>query len=316
MEGKHLSRLVSVDLREAWQHEATDFTNWLAKEDNLELLAETLGISISSPETEVNVGSFSVDIRAEDDSDHVIVIENQLEKTDHDHLGKLITYASGLDAKTMIWIVKESREEHRQAVQWLNSNTSRGINFFLIEVEVLKIDDSAPAPRFNIIERPNEWAKEAKQQTGTGKEKSALALQQLAFFNDLRDYGRAHAQNVKSWQNGSAQHWYTTRIGTSEAHIDTRVNSRDKRIAVDIYIDDNMELFQSLFADKDEIETALGSSLQWYELPGKKASTITIEKDGDFLDDRQRDELIQWAVGWIDRFTRVFGSRIKKILRR
>mgnify|MGYP000935122418 FL=1 len=142
----NIGRFTKVPLREIWKHEALDFTNWLALDENLELLADTLGLTLVSAQTEVSVGNFSVDILAEDDNGDKIIIENQLEPTNHDHLGKLITYASGLGAETIVWVVSQAREEHAQAITWLNEKTNEDANFFLIEIEAWRIDDSSPAP--------------------------------------------------------------------------------------------------------------------------------------------------------------------------
>ena len=151
------------DLRTVWSNEAKDFTPWLAKEENLSLLSETIGIDIVLEETESSVGSFSLDIFAkEEGTDRKIIIENQLEDTNHDHLGKLITYASGKDASIIIWIVKKARDEHRQAIEWLNSHTDKEIGFYLLEIELWKIGGSNPAPKFNIVERPNDWGENSK----------------------------------------------------------------------------------------------------------------------------------------------------------
>lgn len=131
-----LGKLKKIDLREAWKHEALDFTQWLAKDENLALLSEEIGVDINLIETEANVGSFNVDILAEDSNGRKIVIENQLESTNHDHLGKIITYASGYNAEIIIWIVKDVRNEHKQAIDWLNEHTDEKINFFAIKLEL------------------------------------------------------------------------------------------------------------------------------------------------------------------------------------
>ena len=152
------------DLRSIWKHEAKDFTPWLAQEENLAILSDAIGIDIVLEEKESNVGDFSVDLYAtEEGTNRKIIIENQLEETNHDHLGKIITYASGKDAEVIIWIVKKARDEHKQAIEWLNQHTDEKSAFFLIEIEVWKINDSDPAPKFNIVERPNDWAKAMKK---------------------------------------------------------------------------------------------------------------------------------------------------------
>ena len=161
---KEFGKLEEItDLRDYWKNEASDFTPWLAKEENISLLSEAIGLDITIEERESNVGDFNVDIYAsETETDRKIIIENQLEATDHDHLGKLITYASGKEANIIIWIVKEAREEHRAAIEWLNNHTDKEIGFFLCEIKIYKIENSKPAVKFEVIQRPNEWAKEIK----------------------------------------------------------------------------------------------------------------------------------------------------------
>lgn len=156
------------DLREVWSHEAHDFTPWLAK--NISILGDEVGIDISIEETESSVGDFNVDIFATDaDTGKKIIIENQLEETDHNHLGKLITYASGKSADLVIWLVRKARPEHRAAIEWLNNHTDEGVGFILCEIKVFRIGNSEPAPKFEIIEQPNNWVKEMKKPSGTNK---------------------------------------------------------------------------------------------------------------------------------------------------
>ncbi len=156
------------DLREVWSHEAHDFTPWLAK--NISILGDEVGIDISIEETESSVGDFNVDIFATDaDTGKKIIIGNQLEETDHDHLGKLITYASGKSADLVIWLVRKARPEHRAAIEWLNNHTDEGVGFILCEIKVFRIGNSEPAPKFEIIEQPNNWVKEMKKPSGTNK---------------------------------------------------------------------------------------------------------------------------------------------------
>lgn len=163
----NLGKLQEIkDLREVWPHEAHDFTPWLAK--NISVLSDEVGIDISIEETESSVGGFNADIFATDaDTGKKIIIENQLEETDHDHLGKLITYASGKSADLVIWLVRKARPEHRAAIEWLNSHTDEGVGFILCEIKVFRIGNSEPAPKFEIIEQPNNWVKEMKKPSGT-----------------------------------------------------------------------------------------------------------------------------------------------------
>lgn len=300
-----LSKLVQVPLREVWKHEALHFTQWLALPENIELLGEVIGVDIVETQSEVGVGQFFVDILATDENDRQIVVENQLEPTDHDHLGKIITYAAGLDADVVVWIVERARQEHEQAINWLNEHTTERANFFLLQIEAWKIGDSLPAPRFNIIAKPNDWAKAVKQ-TASGGNVSELKLRQQAFFERVREFGEETAKFVKSWPKPSPQHWYELSIGTSQAHITLTVNSIQKRVGVEIYIFNNKELFAKLEARSQEIEAKLGTTLDWQELPGKKASRIILNRPGDFADDLQSQELIEWMASTADTFARVF----------
>jgi hypothetical protein len=155
-----LGKLVRVDLRELWKNEEYDFSAWLAQPENLAELSDEIGIEIRLPEKEVAVGNYSLDILAEEEgTGRKIVIENQLERTNHDHLGKLITYAAGHDAKIVIWIFKAISEEHRSAIDWLNEITGEDCLFFAIEIQAWRINNSEAAPKFQVVCKPNEWAK-------------------------------------------------------------------------------------------------------------------------------------------------------------
>ena len=161
----NLSRLEEIkDLRTVWPHEALDFTPWLSQDDNISLLADAVEMDITVDETESSVGDFNVDIFAsETGTDRKIIIENQLEDTNHDHLGKLITYASGKSADVVIWVVKHAREEHKAAIEWLNNHTDDNVGFFLCEIKLYRIGSSEPAVKFEVVERPNDWTKEVRK---------------------------------------------------------------------------------------------------------------------------------------------------------
>ena len=166
----HLGRLEKVELRDFFKDEAKDFTPWLAEENNLELLGETLGLDIELEDTEVRIGKFSADIVGLDmSSNKTIIIENQLEKTNHDHLGKIITYGAGKDAGIVIWICKKIQQEHRKGLDYLNDISTEDYSFFGIEMELWKIGESEPAPKFNIVVSPNEWSKSVKSATSTSR---------------------------------------------------------------------------------------------------------------------------------------------------
>jgi hypothetical protein len=303
------TQLTKLPLRTIWKHEALDFTQWLALPENLELLAETIGVDLINAQTEVGVGQFNVDILAEDENGHKVVIENQLENTNHDHLGKLITYASGLQAEVCVWVVARARQEHEQAINWLNENTTEGANFFLIEVEAWKIGDSLPAPRFNIVAKPNDWAKTVKQ-SSAGNKVTETKLEQQAFWEKFREYGEQNGKMVKNWRKALPQHWYNIGIGSSRAKLAATINSRDKLVSMELYIYKEKDLFYELEAKKSEIENRLGYEIDWQELPTKKAARIIISRTGDFQDESQQDELLIWLAQKAEEFTKVF----KKLL--
>ena len=180
-----LGKMIRItDLRSVWPHEANDFTKWLAQDDNLTLLGDAIDIELELEERESSVGSFSVDIFAKEvGTNRRVIIENQLEDTNHDHLGKLITYASGTGAEVIVWVVKRARDEHRQAIEWLNQHTDSNIGFFLLEIELWQIGDSEKAPRFNIVEKPNDWTKTMKSIEGLSNT-DLLKLEFWTGFND------------------------------------------------------------------------------------------------------------------------------------
>lgn len=187
-----------TDLRQAWPHEAHDFTPWLAK--NIAALGDTIGIDLSIEETESSVGDFSVDIYAYDaDTGRKIIIENQLEDTDHDHLGKLITYASGKDAELVVWLVKKARPEHRAAIEWLNNHTDEGVGFILCEIKLYRIGNSEPAPKFEIIEQPNNWVKEMKKPTGS------ISRTVLPKIKDMLQWGVVAAGDILVVKGGTEE---------------------------------------------------------------------------------------------------------------
>jgi hypothetical protein len=219
-----------VDLREIWKNEEYDFSSWLAQEQNLGLLSDEIGISIRLLEKEAGVGKYSVDLLAEEEgTGRKIIIENQLEKTNHDHLGKIITYAAGHDASIVIWIFKDITEEHRSAIDWLNENTSEDRLFFAIRIEAWRIDNSDPAPKFEVVCKPNEWAKVVKHST-EGKGLGETDLKKLDFWTKLKSYA-ADKKVPLFRQTPAPQHWYNISIGSSEAHIGLTMNTRDTAIS-------------------------------------------------------------------------------------
>src|ERR1051325_969130 len=214
-----LGRLQKVDLREAWASESSHFTPWLAQEENLKLLGETIGIELELESQEKEVGPFRADILCKDTSnDNWVLIENQLERTDHTHLGQLLTYAAGLNAVTIVWIAERFTEEHRATLDWLNERTDEKINLFGLEVELWRIGDSPIAPKFSIISQPNNWSRTVQQAAAGNGEVSAHKQLQLKFWTAFRQYMEAKKSFVRC-QKPLPQHWANYAIGRSGVHL-------------------------------------------------------------------------------------------------
>jgi len=311
MPSNNLGKIIKVELRKAWNHEASDFTNWLAEEENLSLLSDAVGIDIKLIQTEASVGKFNVDILAEEENTgKKIVIENQLEATNHDHLGKIITYASGYEASIVIWVVKEAREEHRQAIDWLNEHTEEDLAFFLIQVELWQIGDSPFAPKFEIISKPNDWAKTVRQSVGSNKV-TDTKVRQREFWEQFKEYAERN-KTILRIRKPSPQHWFDISIGNSHAHLSLTINSFDEVIRTELYIPDNKEVFNFLYEQKDTIEKELGMKLEWMELPGKKASRIKAEFPGLVESTEEWEKYFVWLQETAEKFQKVFSKVLKK----
>lgn len=306
-----LAQLKLVDLRQVWQHEATEFTRWLANKENLSLLSDETGIEISLIQTEANVGKFHVDILAEEENTgRKIVIENQLESTNHDHLGKLITYASGFGAEIIIWIVKDVRDEHKQAIDWLNEHTDEKLNFFVIKMEVWQIDDSPFAPKFQVISQPNDWAKAIKT-SPTDSDLSDVKIMQLAFWTDFQKYGQEKSTKLRL-RKPYPQHWYDLSVGSSRAHLALICDTQNDKLRCEFYIPDDKELFRVLEACKVDIESELDYELEWMLLAGKKASRIRTFTTADISNAANWEDYFHWLLVASENFQRVFTKYMNK----
>ena len=291
-----LGKLTEVNIRELWRHEQYDFSEWLSKDENLEMLSDEIGLTLTDVSKEVFVGSYRCDLVAKDETTGInVIIENQLEATNHDHLGKLITYASGLDANVIIWIVKEAREEHRSAIEWLNNNTNKDISFFLMEIRAYKIEDSLPAPKFVIIEKPNDFVKTANASINN-RELSKSQAERLTFWNRFNEVliSKNKPFNVRK---ATTDHWYDVALGTSEAHISITLVNKINSIGIEVYINDNKELFDKLYSEAEAIQDELNFTMEWQRLDNKKASRIIYYISGlDFNNHENYDELINEVI--------------------
>lgn len=307
-----LSTLKKIELREEWKNEAMDFTNWLAQDENLQLLSDEIGIDISLVQTEASVGKFSLDILAEEENTgRKIVIENQLEATNHEHLGKIITYASGFDAEIVIWIVKDVRDEHKQAVDWLNEHTDDKINIFAIRMELWQIGDSPYAPKFQIISKPNDWAKAIKKST-TRSELSDRRLMQLEFWNHFKEFATSKQSSLRL-RKAYPQHWYDISIGNSKSHLSLIVDAGNDQLRCELYIPDSKPLFHALQQNKEAIESKLDHELEWMELEGKKASRIKTVQNIDVSKSANWEPCFLWLTETAQEFQNVFATQMKNI---
>lgn len=282
-----------TDIRSVWHHEEKDFSKWLAQDENLKQLSDTIGIDIVLEERESSVGNFSVDLYAlEEGTERRIIIENQLEDTNHDHLGKLITYASGKGAEVIIWVVKRARDEHRQAIEWLNQNTGVNIGFFLVEIELWQIDDSAIAPKFNVVERPNDWAKQMKNVDSLSETKQL----QLHFWQQLSEYIKSNDSYAKEFtpRKAQPQHWYDLSVGSSSYHIGLTVNTQKNRLGAEIYIPDDKDKFAMFKEHAQEIEKMIGEKVEWRE--ATKATRIITLHSCDISKEEQWDDAFNWLM--------------------
>lgn len=306
----NLSKLEEIkDLRKVWPHEALDFTPWLSREENISLLSDAVGIDITVDEKESSVGDFNVDIFAsETGTERKIIIENQLEDTNHDHLGKLITYASWKSATVIIWVVKHAREEHKAAIEWLNNHTDADIGFFLCEIKLYRIGNSEPAVKFEVVEKPNAWVKEVKKNDSLNETEQArydywVAFEDYAFKNP--DFARNFRR-----RKPSMHHWMNFSIGSSACHIAvSQIQQRDE-LDVELYISDDPDLYNSLFAHKDDIESVVGLKFDWRELPDRKASRIVIKKPVKLTDKNKWESQFDWIVNVMLSMKKAFTKHI------
>jgi len=269
-----IGKIDRVPLRDVWKHEAMDFTRWL--EDNIEVLNDILDVNLTTAEREKDAGDFSVDLVAEDDKGNQVVIENQLEKSNHEHLGKLITYLTAVGARTAIWIVSDPRPEHINAVSWLNE--SRAASFYLLKVEAIRIGDSEPAPLLTLIVGPS---KEVREVGETKKELAERYEIRHEFWTGLLDHAKTKTK-LHAGHSPGEYNWMGTGAGTSGLAY---VYALTKHAAtVELYIDrgkeaeaENKTIFDQLLAAKEEIERVFGEPLEWQRLEDRRACRIRKE---------------------------------------
>lgn len=304
--------LSKVSLREIWPHEASDFTPWLA--ENIEELGKSLGMDLELIEQEASVGDFSLDILAKDlGSSKSVIIENQITQTDHDHLGKLLTYAAGFDASIVIWVSESIREEHRQAMDWLNQRTDNETSFFGVVVEVIRIDASKPAFNFKLVASPNEWQKTKKRQAQRGS-LSTKGEKYQNYFQGLIDTLRDE-HRFTSAKAGQPQNWYSFSSGVSGLTYGANFSQGGKARA-ELYIDlgdqeKNKYVFDQLRNQKEVIEGELGQEISWERLDNKRASRLALYTDGAIDDsDADLERVKSWHIEKLLKLRDSLGNKI------
>lgn len=306
-----LGDLKNVSLRKIWTNEAYDFTPWLA--ENLDKIGEAVGLELEFEAKEVSVGPYSADILAKDTgTDKFVVIENQLEKTDHDHLGKCITYGSVLDASAVIWIASKFTEEHKKALDWLNDHTSDELGFYGIKIELWQIDNSQPAVRFNVVSSPNSMVKQATQRKEQG-ELSDSRKRQLEFWTSFREELEKTGK-IRSLQTARPQYWFDVALGKSGVHLSNTFNTDRNEISARVYIQNQQvdEWLPFFEQNKSIIETEIGHELIWNPNPDNRDKVIVLPRHFDLDNEIDWNTALEWLVEKTLKFKKVFSGLIKE----
>lgn len=314
-----MGRLERVDLNEAWETEDGDFTPWLAEDENIALLGDAIGIDLEVEAQEMRVGLFRADIVCLDTAsldNRRVLIENQLYRTDHIHLGQLMTYAAGLDAVTIVWIAKQFKDEHRAALNWLNEITDEEIRFFGIEVELWRIGDSPPAPKFNIVSKPNDWKKSASiERHQSASDYTSTQLLRLEYWGALQKLMLQRQGKVQP-RKGQPDNWQSFAIGKSRCLL-MAYFLLENRISVSLLLegDDAKKHFALLKKDKEEIELELGRTIEWSNKPDQKQCSIgRIDRDNcDLMNRDNWPDYLNWMCEELENLYRVFNPRIKNL---
>ncbi len=314
-----LGRLQRVELRNIWTSEATDFTPWLARPENLSVLGETLGIDLELEAQERAVGPFRADILCKEiGTDRWVLIENQLERTDHGHLGQLLTYASGLEAVTIVWIAARFTEEHRSTLDWLNRITDESFRFFGLEVELWQIGDSPAAPKFNIVSKPNDWSQSVAQAARAidDTELSETRVVQRAYWGALNAVLNAAGGPVAGNRKPQPQSWMPFPIGRSGFWLAAVMVRTKNQVRAELYIsgDQAKGFIASLKAQREQIERELGYPLEWEELPARRDSRIACYlSDVDPENESDWPRQHEWLAKRLNDMHRVLAPRVKTL---
>lgn len=322
-----LGRLEKVtDIRSIWASESGDFTPWLAQAENIAILGEAISIDLEVEAQEKDVGPFRADILCKDaQNDAWVLIENQLERTDHTHLGQLMTYAAGLKAVTIVWIAQRFTEEHRAALDWLNSITDGRFNFFGLEIELWRIGDSPVAPKFNVVCQPNGWTQtvsEAAHRIETTELTDNRRLK-LDFWTGFRDYALEHAKRIKP-QKPYPSNWMGIAIGRAGFALSAVCSMKDSvarnfvgheiRAEMVVSVENSRAYFSQLENMKAQIESELGEVLIWTAKDDVRSCKAYLRRSVDLTQRDQWPEYFNWLVTKLDALHTAFSQRIKALV--
>ena len=314
---QNLKQLTPVDLNEVWETES-QFTQWLAKEENLTLLGKALGIELELEAQEVNVGGFRADILCKNTvDDSWVLIENQLDTADHRHFGQILTYAAGLDASTIIWIAKTFRREHCAMLDWQNRITDERYRFFGVEMKVWQIKDSPRAIQFEVVSSPNDWIRGVSQDTqrAANQELSETEQAMRKYWAGLREYMNDNGSNVNC-PAPTTRSYLRFSIGRTDFFMPAWLISSTKEIRIWLYTkgNDAKAHFHLLEEQQKEIHNEFGETLEWYELPENESSRICLDKgDTDPLDENDWLRQYEWFTTKLEQFNQVFRPRIQAL---
>ena len=318
----NLAKIERVELREAWAHEAYNFTPWLA--ENITELGEELGMNLELRETEAAVGGYSLDVLATDlDQNRTVIIENQLEATNHAHLGQLLTYAAGYGANVIVWLTREFRDEHRQALDWLNQRTDGDTEFFGVEVELFKIGNSPYAPHFKVVATPNEWRKSrvrSKQDSLSPRDELSRTFR-LSLVEQMRENGIF----VRSFRSQSSARYLVIEHAIERAWYAAIWHSGNP--GLELFVDKrgdegpqlNQMIFEALEQDQKGIEDAvsehdLGEWFAWEPAAGsRRHARLAIYRNGEvFQDTESWEEFQDWMIQKLHKFRQVITPRLQE----
>jgi hypothetical protein len=312
---EELGKLKTVDVRSQWPNEAADFTPWLANEENTGRLGAALGLELEVENTEVAVGPYSADILARDSgSGDYVVIENQLGRTDHDHLGKAITYAAVLGASAVVWIAPQFTEEHKKALDWLNDNSSEDVSFFGVRIELWKIDSSRPAVRFNVVSRPPDLFRKAAVSKAGGAITETKKLQ-LDWWTAVRE-ALLEKNIVPSAHTPAPRYWYNVALGRTGIALSNIADTSGNKIGVRVILRHKYNgeaALAQLLESKEEIENEVGDQLLWDANPDSVNKIIAIYREANLSSREKWPEYLQWMTEMTGRFRKAFGPRVKQL---